>query len=208
MSKFFGIDTPLWCFFSRLADLVILNLCFLIFCIPVVTIGPALTALYYTSMKMAEGDVTSVTKAFYHSFRENLRQGTVMWIISLFVLALTAFDLYLITGFQGALRSILHTVLLIFGLTVYMVILYTFPLLGRFENTNLNMFRNAFVMCIRHLPYTLIMALISLAPVLIFLISPSALPLLAMIYLLIGFGLTAFANSFLFSRIFAKYMPS
>ena len=158
---------------------------------------------------MAEEDVTFVTKAFYHSFRENLRQGTAMWIISLFVLALTAFDLYLITGFQGALRSILHTVLLIFELTVYMVILfYAFPLLGRFENTTLNMFRNAFVRCIRHLPYTLIMALILLAPVLIFLISPSVLPLLAMIYLLIGFCLTAFASSFLFSRIFAKYMPS
>lgn len=208
MSKFFGINTPLWCFFSRLADLVILNLCFLVCCIPIVTIGPSLTALYYTSMKMTEGDVTSVTRAFFHSFRENLRQGIVMWIISLLVLTLTVFDLYLTTGFQGALRSILHTVILVFGLTIYLIILYAFPLLGRFGNSTLNMFKNAFVMCIRHLPYTLIMALISLAPALIFLISPSSLPLLTMIYLLIGFSLTSFANSFLFSRIFAKYMAS
>lgn len=208
MSKFFGIDTPLWCFFSRLADLVILNLCFLVCCIPIVTISPSITALYYTSLKVTKGDITSVTKAFFHSFRENLRQGTVMWIISLFVLALTAFDLYLTTGFSGTLRPILHTVVLIFGLMFYMIFLYAFPLLGRFGNTTLNMFKNAFIMCIRHLPYTLIMTLISLAPVLIFLVSPSSLPLLAMIYLLIGFGLTAFANSFLFSRIFAKYMPS
>lgn len=207
MSKFFGIDTPLWCFFGRLADLVILNLCFLICCIPVATIGPSLTALYYTSMKMTEKDVTSVTKSFFHSFLENLRQGTIMWLISLLVLTLTAFDLYLTTGFQSILRPILHTVILIFGLTFYMIILYAFPLLGKFGNSTLNMFKNAFVMCIRHLPYTLIMALISLAPVLIFLISPSSLPLLTIIYLLIGFGLTAFANSFLFARIFTKYMP-
>lgn len=208
MSKFFGIDTPLWRFFSKLTDLVILNLCFLICCIPVVTIGASLTALYYTSLKMAEGDITSVTREFFHAFRENFRQATVMWLISLALLILTALDLYLSTGFQSVLRPILRTAVLIFGFAFYMIILYAFPLLARFENTTLNMFKNSFIMCIRHLPYTLIMALISLAPVLIFLISPRSLPLIVMIYMLIGFGLTAFANSFLFSKIFLKYTPS
>lgn len=208
MSKFFGIDTPLWRFFSKLADLVILNFCFLICCIPVITIGASLTALYYTSLKMSEGDVTSVTREFFHAFRKNFRQAAVMWLISLAVLALTALDLYLSTGFQSILRPILHTAVLIFGLVFYMIILYAFPLLARFENTTINMFKNAFIMCIRHLPYTLIMAFISLAPVLIFLISPTSLPLIAMIYMLVGFGLTAFANSFLFSKIFIKYTPS
>ena len=34
-------------------DLIVLNLLFLVCCIPVVTIGPAITALHYVTTKMA-----------------------------------------------------------------------------------------------------------------------------------------------------------
>ena len=44
--KLFNYDSPFWSFMSRLADLIILNLLWIVFCIPVVTIGASTTAMY------------------------------------------------------------------------------------------------------------------------------------------------------------------
>ena len=53
MGGLFNYDGPLVSFLNRLADLVILNIVFLICCIPVFTIGASLTALSSMTMKMA-----------------------------------------------------------------------------------------------------------------------------------------------------------
>lgn len=63
-------------------DLIVLNLLFLVCCIPVVTIGPAITALHYVTTKMAgEKDGTPVVGNFFKSFRANFRQGVLMGIL-------------------------------------------------------------------------------------------------------------------------------
>ena len=39
---------------SKIGDMFILNLIYILSCIPVITIGASTTALYYTTLKMAE----------------------------------------------------------------------------------------------------------------------------------------------------------
>jgi len=56
MGKFFNLDSPLMRFMTKLADLMILNLLFLITCIPVITIGAAWTSLYYVTLKMVKDE--------------------------------------------------------------------------------------------------------------------------------------------------------
>ena len=46
MDRIFNMDNKFFTFMSRVADLIILNLLFLLCCIPIVTIGPAITAMY------------------------------------------------------------------------------------------------------------------------------------------------------------------
>ena len=43
--KFFNYDSPFWSFMSRIADLVIVNILWLVFCIPVFTIGASTAAM-------------------------------------------------------------------------------------------------------------------------------------------------------------------
>ncbi len=207
MNKLFELDSPIWNFFSRLADLVILNFCFILCCIPIVTIGAAWTSLYYTVIKMKRGEGVAITRTFFRSFKENMKQATVMWMIDILLLALIALDLVVVGALQSGVRSVLHMEILVIGLVFLIIMMYSFPLLAQFENTIKNVYKNAFIMSLRHIGYTFLLAIITLAPVLLFLVNTSTITAILMIYLLIGFGLSAFINTGLYLRIFEYYMP-
>ena len=63
MGKFFGLDSPFFKVMTKVADFIILNFLVLVFSIPVVTIGPALTAMYYVALRKQEvkKDIFGVT---------------------------------------------------------------------------------------------------------------------------------------------------
>ena len=66
MGSFFNMDSPVMRFLSRLCDLMILNILCLICCIPIVTIGASITALYSVTLKMVKGeDFLYCKKAFF-----------------------------------------------------------------------------------------------------------------------------------------------
>ena len=52
MNRLFNIDNPIMQFISKIFDLVMLNLIFVLSCIPVITVGASLSALYYVSLKI------------------------------------------------------------------------------------------------------------------------------------------------------------
>ena len=60
MDRIFNMDNKFFTFMGRVADLIILNLLFLLCCIPIVTIGPAITAMYYVTMKMVSASGSSL----------------------------------------------------------------------------------------------------------------------------------------------------
>ena len=60
--KFWAIDSPVMRVLGRLGDIIILNMIFVVGCIPVITIGTSLSALYAVAMKMARGEDPSVWK--------------------------------------------------------------------------------------------------------------------------------------------------
>ena len=68
---------------SRMADAMLLSIFFVLSCIPVVTIGAAFTALYYTAMKGITGDDGYVWKFYTRSFKQNFKQATGMWMLFL-----------------------------------------------------------------------------------------------------------------------------
>ena len=108
MNNIFNPDNKFFSFMGRVADLMILNLLCIVCCIPVVTAGPAIAAMYYITLKMARNEESYVVKGFFHSFKQNLKQGIVIQIIMLLLGIVLAFDLYfcrMMSG-QGAVYRI------------------------------------------------------------------------------------------------------
>ena len=92
MNNIFNPDNKFFSFMGRVADLMILNLLCIVCCIPVVTAGPAIAAMYYITLKMARNEESYVVKGFFHSFKQNLKQGIVIQIIMLLLGIVLAFD--------------------------------------------------------------------------------------------------------------------
>ena len=66
----------------RVASSCYLNLLWLVCSLPIVTAGAATAALYAVTLKLAEDDTGHLTEHFFHAFRQNFRQATVLWLMA------------------------------------------------------------------------------------------------------------------------------
>lgn len=208
MNRIFNMDNKFFTFMGRVADLIILNLLCIVCCIPIVTIGPAITAMFYVTLKMVRNEESYIVKGFFHSFKENLKQGIIINIIMLAAFIMLFFDISLVRGMEGTVYKALFYIFLVLLFLSMLVYLYVYPVLAKFYNTIKHTFVNAFLMSIRHLPYSFLMIVISLLPFGILLIpSFRAQSFLIMLFILMGGSVIAYINSFFFVKIFAKYIP-
>lgn len=187
---------------TKVADLIILNIIFSICCIPIITIGSSVTALYYVTMKMVRNEESYIIRSFFRSFKMNFKQSTIIWLISLAAVGILGTDLYIMINWQSSLRMPLIIIFIALFILYSFIIVYIFPILAKFYNTVRQTFKNSFFMSIRHLPYTIILVLTTLGPLLIL----GFMPGLIGIWFLIGFSAFAYVNSILFNKIFDRYI--
>lgn len=208
MERFFSMDNKFFTFMSRVGDFMILNVLWIICCIPIVTIGASTSALYYATLKIARNEDSYPARMFFRSFRQNLRQGICLTLIFL-VLALVLFvDIRLCTSMGNTMGQVLAGLFLLMIFVFAIILSYTFPILAQFENSIRNILRNAMLMSISHLPFTLIILILDLIPIVLFWVFPYYFFLSIPAWLLFGFSVIAWINSKLFVRIFAKFIPS
>ena len=182
---------------------------FLICCLPIVTIGASLTALHYVTLKMARNEESYIIRSFFKSFKQNFKQATVINLIMLAVAAILYMDLRIVGNISGTMSQVLYIVFFAFGILYMMVFLYIYPVLAKFYNSIKNTFRNAFLMAIRHLPYTVLMAVITLLPAGVFFIKSFRIQSMAIMLLcMFGFALEAFINGHFLVKIFDNYIPA
>ncbi|MBQ7582216.1 MAG: DUF624 domain-containing protein [Lachnospiraceae bacterium] len=210
MGSFFSVDGPLFSALDRLADLFWINILFVICSLPIVTIGASTTALYYVTLKMVKNEESHITKSFFRAFKENFKQSTVIWLLALVFGAILIVDYLIMAGqiydismFPDILRKVMLIFLMIFGMIYALTLRYVFPLLAKFDNTIKNTIKNAFLISIRHLPFSVLLLVIVGALIAIYYIFPGSIVL----YILIVFSLAAYVSSRIFIKIFAHYMP-
>lgn len=208
MNRIFNMDNKFFTFMGRIADLIILNLLCIVCCIPIVTIGPAITAMFYVTMKMVRNEESYIVKGFFHSFKENFRQGIIINIIVLAAFIMLSLDISLVRAMEGTMYKVLFYIFLVLLFLSMLVYLYIYPVLAKFYNTIRRTFINAFLMSIRHLPYSILMIVISLVPfAILFIPSFRVQSFLIMLFILMGGATIAYINSCFLVKIFDKYIP-
>ena len=80
-------DSKFWHFATLVADFILLNLLFIVLCIPVVTIGPAVSALIHTTLKLSEDENRTIIKPFWNEFQRDITKKMVLWIVYLVLIA-------------------------------------------------------------------------------------------------------------------------
>ena len=147
--KFFSLENPIWKFIGNLADFFLLSCLWYLCCLPVVTAGAATTALYYVTLKMARGQEGQLIPAFFHSFKQNLKQATALWVGYLAVGILLVLDLVIClqtsSVFAGAMFFTSVVLLACWALFITML----FPLVARCDNTIGALFKMGIAMALR-----------------------------------------------------------
>ncbi|HJB14997.1 MAG TPA: DUF624 domain-containing protein [Candidatus Blautia excrementipullorum] len=209
MNRLFSMDNKFFVFMGKVADLCILNLICLVCCIPIITAGASITALYYVTLKMVRNEEAYIFRSFFKSFRQNFKQATIIHLIMVAAAVLLYLDTNIVKVMGEPASSIMSVIFAVFSLLYAMILLYLYPILAKFYNSVKNTFTNAVLMAIRHLPYTIIMLIICILPVLIFFVPSLQIQMtLILLFILFGFAAIAYCNSYFFVKIFDKYIPA
>ncbi|SHI31508.1 YesL family protein [Pseudobutyrivibrio xylanivorans] len=166
--QIFSPDSEVMEFLSKVTDYIILNLLTLLCSIPIITIGAAHTAKYYTSMKIVRGEEPSVTKSYFKSFRENFSQVTIAWLIILLVGLVLAFDWYnVLYGRAASMPIILKAVLGVLSFVVWSVAYCMFPFEARYKVTLKELFKASMVMALLNFPRMILIFIVTFLPYII-----------------------------------------
>ncbi len=208
--KIFSYDSKFSQVILRIAEGCYLNLLWIIFSLPVITMGAATAALYRVTLKMARGEEPSVTTQFIRGFKENFKQATILWLILLGAGIILGFDGYILfrlsrttTGMTAVMWTLMLALIIVMGVAYAIVMCYVFPLVASVENTNWAMIKNSFFIGTHYLFCTILVLAIHFA--MFFAIVRIFTPLI-----IFGEGICALLSSYLLARVIAacSYDPA
>ncbi len=161
---------------AAIGNVVIISGLFLLFCLPVVTIGASASALYYTVYRKYTKKCDSITSDFMRSLKQNLKSGIIINVISIVFIALAALCLYYASNGIGGVKlpdwySVVAFVPL---LPVILILPYAYALLARFSNSLKGTLANSYTLCMITFPKFILIWLIVLVAIAVCLVFPPA----------------------------------
>lgn len=207
-NKLFSTENPVWRAMDKMSDLMILNFFFIIFSLPIFTIGASMTALYTVTFKMLDETEGNLFKNFFKAFKSNFKQATVIW---LFVLAAGIFlgvDFMMAYTSTNFFMKIFMVVVGLVAIVYAMFVSWVFPLQCKFQNTIKVTMKNALLMMVIHMfPTTLLITLLNVIPLLVLWFQTALFFWLLPIVVFILFALIAYNNSKQLKKAFDEYIP-
>ena len=197
---FMEYDSPVMTTISKITDIFILSLLWFICCIPIITIGAATTALYYSSVKAIRKNKGYVIKSFFHSFRMNFIPATLLWLVFLLV-GILLYGCFIFTAVLS--DKSLQFFMLCFYMFLFFLFLgvgcYAFPVLSKCSMDNMSILRFSLGLVIRHFPSTILLVLFVVLAVLVMWTAPLAVLILP--------GTISLLYSLPMERILIRYTP-
>ena len=208
--KLFNPDSRIMIFLSRVADLVILNILWLVCCVPVVTIGASTTAMYHVIRHWQKDSVSSIMRDFFQSFKEDFKQATPVYLILLIPTVAVVINAMLIFNPENsaAVPSYLLVIWFISALILLFISSFVYPVMAFFADSIFKTLRNAMVLALAHLPRTILISVLNLLPVILLFVNLSFFLQSSIFWLLIGGALVAYLNMSILKPVFKKLVPS
>ena len=135
---------------TKVFDLCLLNILFLITSLPIFTIGVSLSALYTVTLAMSKNEESPVFKMYFRMWKQNFKKGMIAGLILLGIVALLIFDMWIWWNSRISYRMFFMIATLVLLSLVIMVSNWVFPLIAKFENSVKNMFKNAMIFSMRY----------------------------------------------------------
>ena len=200
MGELFNLDNKFFQGINKIVDCICLSFLWVLLCIPVVTAGAATTALYYNVNKVIRNNRSYIWKEFWHAFRTNFKQSTLVWLILIFIYVIMGIDCYIMFQYAkaGVSYGSLYIVFAVLMLIVTMWANYLFPYMARFENTLKAVLKNCVIMALLNLGKSVVLLVLFLAAFVVTYVFFPAIMILPAVYMLLA--------NFILEKVFVKYM--
>ncbi len=207
MASFFAYDGPATKWINRFADLFVLNVLYVLTCVPLITIGAATSALYSVTLKMARDEEYKIIRSYLAAFKSHFGQSVVLTLIwglsGGFILLILYLYNHLDLGIWEPGRYIVYI-----ALAVHTVLFtYVFPVFARFDNTVKNTLKNSMKLAVTYPVNTVVVTVINGLPLILAVFFPQVFYFIFFLWLFLLFALQAYLNSIPFRRVFGLYEP-
>ena len=205
MPFLFSPDSKIMQIISRFCDIVILNLLFLVTCLPLFTIGAASAAMYTVVFRMDTDKEEGLFRTYFRAFRDNFLQGTAIWLLLALFGAASCVNMVQFSQLGGVLGYLLFLIAMLVFLVVVLIFSYVFPLLSQFRNSIKESLKNALLLSVAHLPRSILLAVINCFPAALLVLKLYAFAKLSYLWMVLYFAAAAYFNSRVLNKVFKPY---
>ena len=189
---------------EKFGDLFVLNLIFVLSCIPVITIGASVTALFTMTNKMVRNEDGTVWNGFWKAFRQNFKIGTKLWVLILLYVGILYGEFMYMQQMTGQGVNFMVVLIGLEMVILSFILPLLFPIVARYENTVWNYLKNTLLISVANLKTWLIVFIMWAVPMLAMTASALVFAYTWYLWILILFGIFAYATSMVMQGVFDK----
>ena len=207
LQGFLDNDSTFGRLMTRCGIIIAANILFILFSLPVVTVGASFTAMYHVMFKTLRGDgVINPFKQFWVGFKTNFKQATIYWVIVLLLTAFGFVDVMFCRQMGGVLEYFMYAIYAL-GIVALVITLYFFPTLAAFEDSIPHLLRNALFFAVQKPFRLLVLLFFNVFPLYLTYTDAQMQPLYAFMWCMFGFGAIAMLGATMLLPSFKPYLP-
>ena len=146
-------------FLNKMTDMFLLNILFIIGCLPIFTVGASLSAMYAVNLRSVRYGDGYVVKTFLAFYKKCFKQATVAWIVFVILGLLLFFDyrFWSTVDFGGVIEKPMMILSLVIAFVVLMIFEWLFPVIAKLDDSLMVQLKNSAKMAIGYfVPYTVL----------------------------------------------------
>ena len=204
--KLFDHNGPLMDALRKLTDLMFCNILFCLLSLPVFTAGAALSALYTCTFALVEErEDPFIVRQFWNAFRKNFAQATLLWLLTLLLAGLLGAYWWAVGQLPDGLMRTYRVTFFVLCVVLLFGFQYFFPLQARFRMRTGHLMKNAWLLSVAALPWTLCSIGVTGGIVYVTLfMNPGFLNMAVFLWAVLLFAVTVYLNSFFFLAAFRR----
>ena len=194
--RFFSPDSKFFQFMTAVAEMMLLNVCWIIASLPLITMGAANIAMYTIIGRWLRQESSGTVTPFFQAWWRNLKQGILFWVVQLFVTCSLGMILFL------PLPTALKVIAVIFLILVTLTFSTIYPQIARFRNRRFAYLRNAVFLLALKPGRVLLNSVVLLLPVILFLLVPVETLRFGFVWILFGFSILFYLSARIMQKVF------
>ena len=179
----FSPDGNLYKAMSTTFDVLMIGILWFLASLPLITIGAATTAAYYSMSKAVRFKTGYFFREFRHSFKTNFKQSIIPSLIFVLVIVILVMDIIYVWNNRSKLNDALFVILAGISFLFLACVVYFCPFLSRFSKRNMALFKMSAFGAFRFLPVTVLIIVVFAAMVIGIYIMPWAIVVFPGVYM-------------------------